>query len=206
VQSAHCLLLKAVVGDSDDSTLVSSLAGIRRTIAVPFAEFAVYRGVRTPDVYAYGALEGAVDPADRDSQRFDAIARQLPAMTLSVRAIDCLENVFSATVASAGTVAEFHYTVETDAADGWDEEIFRWYDTEHLPGLAAVPGCVRAQRFLNGDGGPHSHACYDLADPKVLESGAWLAVRRSPRSDRLRPQFRNTRRTMFRTMLVSRGQ
>jgi hypothetical protein len=69
-----------------------------------------------------------------------------------------------------------------------------------------VPGCVLAQRFLNGDRGPHSHACYDLTDPKVLESEAWLAVRRSSWSDRVRPQFRNTRRTMFRNLLVSGGQ
>jgi hypothetical protein len=97
----------------------------------------------------------------------------------------------------------FHYTVETDAADGWEEEIFRWYDTEHMMGLAAVPGCVRAQRFLNGDGGPRSHACYDLIDPKILESAAWLAVRHTAWSDRVRPQFRNTRRTMFRSLQLS---
>ena len=205
MQAGRCLLLKVLVGDSSDSTLLAGLAEIRRTLSVSFAEFAVYRGVRTPDVYAYGVLEGAVYPADRDLQRFDAIARQLPVLTLSVRAIDCLENVFSATGASSGTFAPFHYTVETDAADGWEEEIFRWYDTEHMPGLAAVPGCVLAQRFLNGDGGPRSHACYDLTDPKVLESEAWLAVRRSSWSDRVRPQFRNTSRTMFRTLLVSGG-
>ena len=205
MQAGRCLLLKVLVGDSSDSTLLAGLAEIRRTLSVSFAEFAVYRGVRTPDVYAYGVLEGAVYPADRDLQRFDAITRQLPALTLSVRAIDCLENVFSATGASSGTFAPFHYTVETDAADGWEEEIFRWYDTEHMPGLAAVPGCVLAQRFLNGDGGPRSHACYDLTDPKVLESEAWLAVRRSSWSDRVRPQFRNTSRTMFRTLLVSGG-
>lgn len=206
MQAGRSLLLKLLVGDSNDSTVLAGLAEMRRTLAVPFAEFAVYRGVQTPEVYAYGVFEGAEDPADRDLQRFDAIARQPSALTLSVRAIDCLENAFSATGASSGTCAGFHYTVETDAADGWEEEIFRWYDTEHMPGLAAVPGCVLAQRFLNGDGGPHSHACYHLTDPKVLESEAWLAVRRSAWSDRVRPQFRNTRRTMFRTLLVSGGQ
>jgi hypothetical protein len=205
VQSAHCLLLKAVVGEADDSTLLAGVAEIRRSLAVSFAEFAVYRGLRTADVYAYGVLEGAVYPADRDSQRFDAIARQPPGWPLSVAAIDSLENVFSAAGASSGALAEFHYTVETDAADGWEEEIFRWYDTEHMPRLAAVPGCVLAQRFLNGGGGPHSHACYNLTDPQVLESEAWLAVRRSPWSDRVRPQFRNTRRTMFRTVPVASG-
>jgi len=203
LQSGHRLLLKAVVGDSGDSTLLAGLAELRRILPNPFVEFAVYRGLQTPDLYAYGVLEGAAYPADRDLRQFDAMARQLPSFARSVLAIDRLENVFSATGASSGTFAEFHYTVETDAADGWEEEIFRWYDTEHMPGLAAVPGCIRAQRFLNGDGGPRSHACYDLTDPKILESAAWLAVRRTTWSDRVRPQFRNTRRTMFRFLRAS---
>jgi hypothetical protein len=206
VQSAHCLLLKAVLDDSDDSTLLSGLAELRRIPTVPFAEFAVYRGLQTPDLYAYGVLEGAAYTADPDLQRFDAMARQLRLFAASAAAIDRLESVFTATGASAGASAGFRYIVETDAADGWEEEIFRWYDTEHMPGLAAVPGCVRAQRFVNRDGGPRSHACYDLTDPNILQTAAWLAVRRTAWSDRVRPQFRNTSRTMFRSLQMSSGQ
>jgi hypothetical protein len=206
VQSAHCLLLKAVVDDSDDATLLAGLTELRRILTVPFAEFAVYRGLQTPDLYAYGVLEGAACPADPDPRRLDAMARQVPVFATSAPAIDCLENVFTATGASAGASAGFRYIVETDAADGWEEEIFRWYDTEHMPGLAAVPGCVRAQRFLNRDGGPRSHACYDLTDPNILQTAAWLAVRRTAWSDRVRPQFRNSRRTMFRSLQMSSGQ
>ena len=47
---------------------------------------------------------------------------------------------------------------------------------------------------------PSSHAGYDLTSPAVLESEAWLAVRHTAWSDRVRPQFRNTRRTMFREL------
>ena len=100
--------------------------------------------------------------------------------------------------ASAGTHAGFHYVVETDAAPGWEEELDRWYAEEHLPALAAVPGCARAARLRNLDGGPRSHAFYELASPEVLQTPAWLAVRASAWSGRIRPQFRNTRRTMFR--------
>ena len=203
MQPGHCLLLKAAVGNADDSTLLAALTELRQILAVPFAEFAVYRGLRTPDLYAYGVLEGAAHPTDLDLHRFEAMARQLPAFATSAPAIDRLESVFTATGASAGVMTGFHYTVETDAADGWEEEIFRWYDTEHMPRLAAVPGCALARRFINRDGGPHSHACYELTDPSVLESAAWLAVRRTAWSDRVRPQFRNTRRTMFRTLPVS---
>jgi hypothetical protein len=206
MEPRHCLLLKAVVDDSDDATLLAGLPELRRIPTVPFAKFAVYRGLQTPDLYAYGLLEGAAHPAEGDPRRFDALARQLPVLATSAPAIDRLENVFTATGASAGASAGFRYIVETDAADGWEEEIFRWYDAEHMPGLAAVPGCVRAQRFLNRDGGPRSHACYDLTDPNILQTAAWLAVRRTAWSDRVRPQFRNTRRTMFRSLQVSSGQ
>jgi hypothetical protein len=99
--------------------------------------------------------------------------------------------------ASAGIEAPNHYVVETDVAPEWWEELVRWYDTEHMPGLAAVPGCVRAQRHVNHDGGPRSFASYDLMTPHVLQSSPWLAVRHTPWSDRVRPQFRATQRTMF---------
>jgi hypothetical protein len=102
--------------------------------------------------------------------------------------------------ASAGAPTPYHYVVETDAAAGTAEELARWYDTEHLAGLAAVPGCARARRFAGGADGPASYACYDLTDPAVLGSPAWLAVRATPWSGRVRPHFRNTVRTMFRAV------
>lgn len=99
--------------------------------------------------------------------------------------------------ASDSLSPRFHYVVETDADEGWQEEIERWYDTEHLKGLASVPGCVRAQRWTNHDGGPRSLACYDLLTEDVLGSPPWMAIRGTPWSSRARPHFRNTRRTMF---------
>jgi len=109
-----------------------------------------------------------------------------------------LELVFDATGASAGAPPAFHYVVEMDPEDGWMPEIARWYDTEHMPGLAAVPGCVRAMRFLNHGHGPLSLACYDLVSEETLGSPPWLAVRATAWSDIARPHFTNTRRTMFR--------
>jgi hypothetical protein len=91
----------------------------------------------------------------------------------------------------------FHYVVETDAEDGWMSEIARWYDTEHMPGLAAVPGCIRATRLLNHDHGPQSLACYDLVSTETLGSTPWLAVRNTAWSDIARPHFINTKRNMF---------
>jgi GNAT superfamily N-acetyltransferase len=76
-------------------------------------------------------------------------------------------------------------------------ELARWYADEHLPGLAQVPGCVRARRLMNLDHPPESFACYDLASLDVLASPAWLKVRQTRWSDLCRPHFTNTLRTRF---------
>jgi hypothetical protein len=98
---------------------------------------------------------------------------------------------------SDGQTPLAHYAVETDPAPGWSDEIGRWYAEEHLPGLASVPGCIRARRYLNLDTGPRSLACYDLESLDVLGSEAWLKVRQTAWSDTCRPHFTNTLRTRF---------
>jgi hypothetical protein len=103
----------------------------------------------------------------------------------------------------AGVAAPFHYVVETNAAQGWFDEMVRWYDTEHMPGLAAVPGCIRARRYVNLDGGPLSCAAYDLTSPAVLTSAPWLAVRATDWASRVRPHFRDTVRTVFRSIAAT---
>jgi len=100
--------------------------------------------------------------------------------------------------ASAGRPAPFRYVVETDVEAAHEADFNAWYDDEHLAGLAAVPGAVRAARYRDPSGAPRYHAIYDLERPETLGSPAWLAVRATPWSDRVRPRFVNTKRTMFR--------
>jgi hypothetical protein len=111
-----------------------------------------------------------------------------------------LERVFDIAGASRGHQPVFHYAVEMDPEAGWSEQLFEWYDTEHMPGLARVDGCVRAQRFLNHDHGPFSLACYDLVMQEALGSPPWLAIRATDWSSRMRPHFTNTIRTMLEVM------
>jgi hypothetical protein len=111
-----------------------------------------------------------------------------------------LEMLASRAGASAGQAAPFHYVVATDVQAGWEQEFNDWYDKEHLPGLAAVPGNALACRLRNLDGGPRYHACYRLASPQVMEHPAWLAVRHTAWSGRVRPRFENTERLMFRVL------
>ena len=105
---------------------------------------------------------------------------------------------------SAGQEAPYHYVVATDIEADWEAEFNRWYDSEHMPGLAAVPGSVYCVRLRSLDGGPHYHSCYDLTSPQALERDEWLTVRNSFSSSRVRPHFLNTRRIMFRTLLDER--
>lgn len=99
--------------------------------------------------------------------------------------------------ASHTHVALYHYVVETDIPAAFEHEFNNWYEQEHLPGLARVEGTVCARRFKRVRGAPLYMACYDLVTPDAMTSPAWLAVRGTPWSDRVRPLFENTRRTLF---------
>lgn len=132
-----------------------------------------------------------------DAMTAEKIWRILTGHEAQVSRLQCVMQRPGMSRHSAPTV---HYVVETDPEDGWQDEIFRWYDQEHLPGLSEVPGTVLAQRFLNLDHSPMSFACYDLTSAEVLTSPAWLAVRASAWSDICRPHFTNTLRTLFETI------
>ena len=100
--------------------------------------------------------------------------------------------------AAAGEPVAVHYIVETDVLPEFEDELNAWYDQEHLPGLARVPGTIRARRYQAAGQSPRYYACYDLTSTDVFGSPEWLAVRATDWSSRVRPAFRNTRRTMFR--------
>lgn len=197
----HALLLRyAGVAEGDDVALVAQVTRHAGSLASVVARTTVHRGLSGPDVYAYCEFAAAAQCSDGQRDAFERGAQALPVFASGTLTVARLERQFEPRAASAGQPAPFHYVVETDPAAGWQDELMRWYDAEHMPGLAAVTGCVRAQRFVDRDRGPLSLACYDLVRPETKESPAWLAVRHTAWSDRVRPQFRNTKRTMFRTL------
>ena len=102
---------------------------------------------------------------------------------------------------SASQPATYHYVVRTDVAPGGENELERWYDEEHMPKLASVPGVVMAQRLVSLDAGPKYYACYDLVSPDTLKSAPWQAARGTDWSERVRPTFRHTRRIISRRLL-----
>lgn len=130
----------------------------------------------------------------------ERVARALPSA-----AFQPIRVVAELAGASSSAVAAFHYVVETDVLADREADFNAWYDEEHLAGLAAVPGTIRAIRYVRPGANPRYGACYDLAMREVCGSPAWLDVRATAWSSRVRPAFRNTTRTMYRVRVPAAG-
>jgi len=59
--------------------------------------------------------------------------------------------------------------VTMDPPPGLEDEFNDWYDTEHIPDRAAIPGFESARRFVCISGWPKYLAYYDLEEIGVLE-------------------------------------
>lgn len=82
-----------------------------------------------------------------------------------------------------------------------------WYDEEHIPALAGVPGTLAARRYVaEGEtGGSHRYlAIYHLEHPDVTRGEAWKKAIDTPWSERVRPHFRDRVRIL--THRYVRGQ
>lgn len=63
-----------------------------------------------------------------------------------------------------------------EPAPEMEGEFHDWYDLEHLPSRAAVPGFLTAHRFVCIEGWPRYVAMYDLESLDVLSSPAYQAI------------------------------
>ena len=75
-----------------------------------------------------------------------------------------------------------------------------WYDTEHIPALARVPGVLSARRFRAGNSsGPQYVALYHLASPEVVTGPEWKQASEStPMPQHIRPQIHDRLRLVCR--------
>jgi hypothetical protein len=79
-----------------------------------------------------------------------------------------------------------------------EAEFNEWYDHEHIPALAAVPGTLSARRFRDPKGTHRYLALYHLQSPEVTTGQAWKDAAGTPWTERLRPHFRNHLRILTR--------
>ncbi|GGX28436.1 hypothetical protein GCM10007242_38550 [Pigmentiphaga litoralis] len=185
------LLLKAADTHVDE-TWVRSLVQRLAPAYPQVLHVAAYNGLETREAYIYLTVEPVLGGAMCMSRARAHLADVNPSLKL----VD-LNLLLSLPGSSAGRPAPYRYTVETDVVPVAEKELNEWYDNEHLPGLAAVPGNVMARRFRSSSGSPRYHACYDLESSHTAGSPAWLAVRNTPWSGVVRPMFTNTKRTLF---------
>ena len=75
----------------------------------------------------------------------------------------------------------------------YEAEFNTWYNTEHLPQLAAVPGVLSARRFRATDQGSERRflALYHLRDASVSRSNAWSNAANTAWTEQMRPRFRD---------------
>ncbi len=89
-----------------------------------------------------------------------------------------------------------------------EKDFNAWYDQEHVPALAAVPGCLAARRFrihnAVSEGNHRYLALYHLIAPDVCSSGAWKKAVETPWTHRIRPQTRDRLRIVLRRYHRSR--
>lgn len=183
-------ILLVSLGERFDNARAADLAQ-RLTRGLDGVRVNAFAALEEEDTYVY--LRGAADSLPEMQAR---LAEHFPGARARV-----LHQTLELAGASAGQDAPWHYIVETDVLPEAEADLNAWYDQEHLPGLASVPGTVRAMRYECRDESPRYLACYDLHTRETFGSPPWLAVRATDWSSRVRPSFRNTRRTMFKKIL-----
>lgn len=100
--------------------------------------------------------------------------------------------------------APWMYIVHTDIPDHIVDEYNAWYDKEHLPRCAGIPGVLRARRYTSTGiaagthDGPKYLTAYEFTGPDVWESPAALQARQTPWTGKMRSLFSNTRRALYR--------
>jgi hypothetical protein len=90
--------------------------------------------------------------------------------------------------------------VMADIDPASERDFNQWYEHEHLTERMAIPGFLRARRFLAVEGSPKYLALYDLESPEVLNSAAYrhvVGAGKSAWTRRMEPQFRNFTRNVY---------
>jgi hypothetical protein len=86
------------------------------------------------------------------------------------------------------TAANALFVACAEVSDTHVQDFNQWYDTEHLPMLANVPGVLGARRFLASSGTPRYVALYDLANTQVIDHADWRAAQKTDWSKRMGQQ------------------
>lgn len=100
-------------------------------------------------------------------------------------------------LAGRGVLAFWH-----DVAPGGEAEFDHWHVREHIPERVAVPGFLRARRYVSGTAPPRYFYFYETESLETLRSPAYLARLGDPTpwTRRTLPLVRNNTRTACRVI------
>ncbi|MBT3536517.1 MAG: hypothetical protein HN478_21740 [Rhodospirillaceae bacterium] len=87
--------------------------------------------------------------------------------------------------------------VWSDIDEEAEDDYTAWYEREHMFERLEVPGFRRARHYLTISGEPKYFTYFELDDPTVVASKAYLeqANSSSPWTEKILPHFRNVNRT-----------
>lgn len=144
-------------------------------------------GFRAARRYSDAELPGALlvaydldDPAILDQAEYLALRRRRSEREQSV--VEQLLRLERRSYRLLGSYESREHTIDDEGgrfllavwwepARGYESELDRWYEEEHIPLLLSVPGWIRVRRYLLVEGlGPRFLAMHDLAD---LGAFAW---------------------------------
>lgn len=72
-----------------------------------------------------------------------------------------------------------------------EDDFNKWYDEEHIPALAAVPGVLCARRFRATDSPLKYVALYHMVAPEVVAADEWKKAVDTPWTARIRSHMRD---------------
>ena len=86
------------------------------------------------------------------------------------------------------------FVVGVDLDAGHEADFEDWYNVEHLPALATVPGVIRATRFRRAatdetPGFPAYLALYEIESPDIAGNPDWKDAVETPWTQRVRQHF-----------------
>ena len=86
---------------------------------------------------------------------------------------------------------EFALTVRLNTPADHEKEFNAWYDEDHVPALASVPGVYCARRYIAVEGDPKYLAIYEMKDAGIVKTSEWEKARLYGRTAQIRPYLKD---------------
>lgn len=91
-----------------------------------------------------------------------------------------------------------------NVAPEFDAEFNEWYDTEHLPRLAQIPGVLAARRYTSPGAGHKYVSTYHLASTEICASKAWQEAANTKWTEKMKLHLKDRLRLVLKRYMRTR--